>query len=67
MRIKAGKLVDPLSNSKWFSIVDLGKRGSGVILDSERGTTQTIVKVPKYWLSVNHKGRLGPETARRLA
>ena len=28
---------------------------SGVNLASKRGTTQTIVKVPKYWLSVKGK------------
>ena len=35
-----------------YNIVEVGRRGSGVSLESERGTTQTIVKVPKYWLSV---------------
>ena len=29
-----------------------GNGGSGVSLSRERGTTQTIVKVPKYQLSV---------------
>ncbi len=67
MEIKVGKLIDLLSNSKWVSLVDFRKRGSGVSLDSERGTTQTAVKVPKCWLSVNLKGCPRPETARRLA
>jgi hypothetical protein len=42
-----------LSNSEYFNIVDFGRRGYGVSLYSETGTTQTVVKVPKYHLSVN--------------
>ena len=30
----------------------VGDGGPGVSLDSERGTTQTVVKAPKCWLSV---------------
>ena len=41
-----------MSNSEHFSIVDFKKRGAGVSLVSERGTTLTTVKVPKCWLSV---------------
>jgi hypothetical protein len=43
-----------LPNSEHSDIIDPGRRGVfGVNLTSERGTTQTIVKVPKYLLSVN--------------
>ena len=48
----AGKPVAQLSNSEYPSIVDAMKRRRGVSLCRERGTTQTEVKVPKYWLSV---------------
>ena len=47
------KSVGFLFNSKCYSIVDSEKRGPGVSLSIERGTTQTAVKVPKCQLSVN--------------
>ena len=39
----------------------------GVSPTAERGTTQTGVKVPKCWLSVNLKGCPQPQTAGRWA
>ena len=39
-------------NSKCLSIADPRRRGHGVSLCPARGTTQTVVKVPKYPLSV---------------
>ena len=47
------KSVGFLSNSKCNIVVDVDIRGPGVSSGSERGTTQTTVKVPKYLLSVN--------------
>ena len=44
-----------MSNSEYLNIVELRRRGLGVNLSSERETTQTTVKVPKYQLSVNGK------------
>ena len=44
-----------MSNSKYLNVVDVWKRRLVVRVSRERGTTQTIVKVPKYQLSV--KGR----------
>jgi len=41
-----------LSNSEGLCVVDLGRRGVCVRCTSERGTTLTTVKVPKYSLSV---------------
>ena len=51
-------------NSECCNVVEDGSRGIGVSLMSERGTTQTKVKVPKYCLSVkevvfNHRQREG--------
>lgn len=40
-----------LSNSECNYLDDKGKQEYGVSLCSERGTTQTLVKVPKYVLS----------------
>ena len=42
-----------MSNSESSDNVDSGRRGVGVKLASERGTTLTSVKVPKVALSVN--------------
>ena len=47
------KSLGPLSNSKGIRTVDLRRRGLGVNSSSERGTTQTVVKALKCWLSVN--------------
>ena len=47
------KSLGSLSNSKKSRIVEPGRRGFGVSLNSERGTTQTVVKAPKHRLSVN--------------
>ena len=47
-----------MSNSEFTIVVEDRSRGAGVNLVSKRGTTQTRVKVPKYWLSV--KGEEGP-------
>ena len=55
IRDLAWKRVGPLSNSEHLNIIDLKRRGPGVSFGSERGTTQTAVRVPKYQLSV--KGR----------
>ena len=44
--------VGTLSNSEFASAVDFWSRGCGVSSHSERETTQTRIKVPKYWLSV---------------
>ena len=52
MGIKGAKAFGLLSNSKWVIVVETRKRGYGVSLYSERGTTQTMVKVPKSQLSV---------------
>ena len=41
-----------MSNSECCHIVDVSRRVSEVSLFTERGTTQTKVKVPKYRLSV---------------
>ncbi len=41
-----------MSNSECSGVVDLGSRGVGVRLMSKRGTTQTVIKVPKYQFSV---------------
>jgi hypothetical protein len=46
------KGVGPLSNSKCCYVVEADRRGLGVSSSSERGTTQTAVKVPKYSVSV---------------
>ena len=55
--MKASKGVGPLSNSERTGNVDAQRRGVGVRLTSERGTTLTLVKVPKDAFSVNgHKG-----------
>ena len=48
----ASKEVGLLSNSESINAVDLGRRGAGVSLVSKRGSTQTMVKAPKKWLSV---------------
>jgi len=42
-----------LFNSEDFSAKDIRKRVLGINLSAERGTTQTLVKVPKYQLSMN--------------
>ena len=52
MGIQVPKGIGPLSNSECCGIVDLRGRGIGVSLMSERGTTQPLVKAPKYQLSV---------------
>ena len=45
--LKSMRLNFMAPDSECFSAVDSWRRGSGVSLDSERGTTQTKVKVPK--------------------
>ena len=37
-----------LSNSEYLCTVEVGIRRQAVSVCQERGTTQTIVKVPKY-------------------
>jgi hypothetical protein len=43
-------------NSECVNVVDLGRRVYVGSLITERGLTQTRVKVPKFWLSVKQKG-----------
>lgn len=57
---------DPESNSELYNAVDAASQAWRVSCRAERETTQTGVKVPKYWLSA-HEGCHGSETAGRLA
>ena len=41
-----------MSNSEYQSLEEVKKRVLGLNLSAERGTTQTIVKVPKCQLSI---------------
>ena len=43
---------EPESNSELCHAVDPGSEGSRVSCGPKRETTQTVVKVPKCWLSV---------------
>ena len=49
-----------LSNSEFTVGVEGWNGGAGVSSASERGITQTRVKVPKYWL--NEEGSRNPQT-----